>query len=509
MEEPRRERSGARELPADDLRADVRYLGSLLGTVLREQGGDGLLAAVEQARTRAIELRDTDDVVTGRPVHPDPRPRSGACAVRRAGVRQLLPHHQHPGAGAPPALVAGALAGEPRRAAARVDRRGRRPNTGRSLAGRAPGVPGERLRHAHLHRPPDRVAPTRRARPPRTTGRAGPSRRRRPADPRGARVARGPHPGGDHAALADRGGPAAPPDRPRRGPVGAEHRRAEPVLGDAGAPRRADADARRSLSEGQRTRCPPPGGPLLGRRRPRRQPERHARGDPPDDRPTPDAGAHGLPPPRRPACPGSQRRVDAGAGDPRPGRLAPDRRRRASRDRRRARAARLDRAVPPEARVHRGAAAADDRDGLGPRRRAAGHLRQRRRADRGPGAGARELAPGAGRPPRRRRPGRPPCQRPDVRVPLRGAGDSPAQREARAGPDGDPGGDGRRSGLLGAPRGRARDAPDRASGPGPAAAGQLCPALVGHAARRWRRSASSARSRSAWAATPAPPTSSR
>ena len=54
MEETRRERSAARDLPADDLRADVRYLGSLLGTVLREQGGDELLAAVERARTRAI-----------------------------------------------------------------------------------------------------------------------------------------------------------------------------------------------------------------------------------------------------------------------------------------------------------------------------------------------------------------------------------------------------------------------------------------------------------------------
>ena len=61
MDETHRERSGARELPADDLRADVRYLGSLLGTVLREQGGNELLAAVERARTHAIELRERDD----------------------------------------------------------------------------------------------------------------------------------------------------------------------------------------------------------------------------------------------------------------------------------------------------------------------------------------------------------------------------------------------------------------------------------------------------------------
>ena len=62
MSQTRRERSGARELPADDLRADVRYLGSLLGTVLLEQGGEPLLAAVERARTRAIELREPEDV---------------------------------------------------------------------------------------------------------------------------------------------------------------------------------------------------------------------------------------------------------------------------------------------------------------------------------------------------------------------------------------------------------------------------------------------------------------
>jgi phosphoenolpyruvate carboxylase len=62
VDEPRRERSASRDLPADDLRADVRYLGSLLGTVLREQGGEELLAAVEHARLRAIELREAGEV---------------------------------------------------------------------------------------------------------------------------------------------------------------------------------------------------------------------------------------------------------------------------------------------------------------------------------------------------------------------------------------------------------------------------------------------------------------
>jgi len=46
---------------SDDLRADVRYLGTLLGTVLREQGGDDLLAAVERARQLAISLREADE----------------------------------------------------------------------------------------------------------------------------------------------------------------------------------------------------------------------------------------------------------------------------------------------------------------------------------------------------------------------------------------------------------------------------------------------------------------
>jgi phosphoenolpyruvate carboxylase len=62
VDEARTERSGARDLAAEDLRADVRYLGGLLGTVLREQGGDQLLAAVERARHRAIELREADEV---------------------------------------------------------------------------------------------------------------------------------------------------------------------------------------------------------------------------------------------------------------------------------------------------------------------------------------------------------------------------------------------------------------------------------------------------------------
>jgi phosphoenolpyruvate carboxylase len=62
VEEARKERSAARDQAADDLRADVRYLGALLGTVLREQGGEELLAAVEHARTRAIELREQRDV---------------------------------------------------------------------------------------------------------------------------------------------------------------------------------------------------------------------------------------------------------------------------------------------------------------------------------------------------------------------------------------------------------------------------------------------------------------
>jgi phosphoenolpyruvate carboxylase len=48
-----------RAAPSDELRRDVRELGALLGTVLREQGGDELLAAVEAARRRAIDLRES------------------------------------------------------------------------------------------------------------------------------------------------------------------------------------------------------------------------------------------------------------------------------------------------------------------------------------------------------------------------------------------------------------------------------------------------------------------
>jgi phosphoenolpyruvate carboxylase len=43
------------------LRADVRYLGTLLGEVLREQGGGALLIAVERARQRAIALRESGE----------------------------------------------------------------------------------------------------------------------------------------------------------------------------------------------------------------------------------------------------------------------------------------------------------------------------------------------------------------------------------------------------------------------------------------------------------------
>ena len=47
---------------ADALRADVRDLGALLGMVLREQGGEELLAAVERVRHLAIQLRTSGAV---------------------------------------------------------------------------------------------------------------------------------------------------------------------------------------------------------------------------------------------------------------------------------------------------------------------------------------------------------------------------------------------------------------------------------------------------------------
>src|SRR5690625_5146235 len=48
-------RADARQAMPDELRADVRLLGSLLGQVLREYGGDGLLEDVECLRALAIE----------------------------------------------------------------------------------------------------------------------------------------------------------------------------------------------------------------------------------------------------------------------------------------------------------------------------------------------------------------------------------------------------------------------------------------------------------------------
>jgi phosphoenolpyruvate carboxylase len=54
--------------PAKDaaLRDDVRTLGALVGEMLREQGGEKLLQAVEAARLAAIERRETEDEDGGR-----------------------------------------------------------------------------------------------------------------------------------------------------------------------------------------------------------------------------------------------------------------------------------------------------------------------------------------------------------------------------------------------------------------------------------------------------------
>ena len=49
-----------RDASAEELRSDVRFLGSLLGGVLREQAGDDLFRAVEEIRHLAIDLREGD-----------------------------------------------------------------------------------------------------------------------------------------------------------------------------------------------------------------------------------------------------------------------------------------------------------------------------------------------------------------------------------------------------------------------------------------------------------------
>ena len=47
------------------LRDDVRILGALVGTVIREQGGDALFERVEAARVAAIRRREGDENAEG------------------------------------------------------------------------------------------------------------------------------------------------------------------------------------------------------------------------------------------------------------------------------------------------------------------------------------------------------------------------------------------------------------------------------------------------------------
>ena len=46
---------------ADPLSREVKLLGALLGQVIAEQGGPGLLELVERSRTRSIAFRETGD----------------------------------------------------------------------------------------------------------------------------------------------------------------------------------------------------------------------------------------------------------------------------------------------------------------------------------------------------------------------------------------------------------------------------------------------------------------
>src|SRR5579871_6222754 len=77
--------------PIERLRDDVRLLGSLVGEVLREQGGADLFAAVEHLRTAAIAERS-----------PGSATRRDADAVSEASADHLHEGHDH-GAAAGPA----------------------------------------------------------------------------------------------------------------------------------------------------------------------------------------------------------------------------------------------------------------------------------------------------------------------------------------------------------------------------------------------------------------------
>ena len=306
MEQDRHQRQANRDPVSDDLRADVRYLGTLLGTVLREQGGDALLEAVEQARQEAIKLREADDTDLAPLQAARRRPGRPTDAAGGPGVRQLLPHHQHPGA-APSAAVA-ARRGSWQSPTARCPSRSAR----RWIACR-PTVRPPRSRDflstlsgdAGVHGPPDRVATADRAGasgPPRRSGRV--SATTRPLD-----GARSRPPGSSSSWRRSRCSGRPRRSGPRRPTVLDEVAAVLAIVGPSlfavapGAPRRASARLRAALSRRVARQRPVPGAALLGRWRPRRQPERDARGHPPDDRAAPDAGADGLPAARRSACP--------------------------------------------------------------------------------------------------------------------------------------------------------------------------------------------------------------
>ena len=210
--------------------------------------------------------------------------------------------------------------------------------------------------------------------------------------------------------------------RPRRPTVLDE---VQSVLGIVGRASRSRRTARRAGADvAQALRRPTSGRaaprrPLLGRRRPRRQPERHARGHPPGDHAPPGAGIDRATFAALSSSPRTSRSPQPGAGDTRAA-LCPT-----AADELPETAVELERRAPIE-----------------PYRQKLGYIGERlRRRSRRPGTpaappgtyanadeliadldlGTREPASRAGGPPRRRRARRPPRQRLDVRVPLRGA----------------------------------------------------------------------------------------
>ena len=213
-------------------------------------------------------------ILPGQGRHRDPRPARRARPRHRrgarAGVRDVLPPRQPRRAAAPRRGARGGARGGPRPPA-----RGRGPARRRRRPERARHRAVAPRAQADVHRAPDGgAAPVGARQAPGDRGRPGP----RPA--RGA--GRGPAAPSRRPHLADRRDPPRASDGARRGPLGVLlPRPARTPLRARGAHRARRAARPRGPAPAGGLAAPRPG--LLGRRRPRRQPQRHRRADARDD----------------------------------------------------------------------------------------------------------------------------------------------------------------------------------------------------------------------------------